>query len=346
MTLEKRTYYFDFLRVAACFAVIARHVAEYQLDGDHTGTFEWQVLNFYDGALVRWAVPIFVMISGALFLKAGKNIPVKTIYSKYVLRIATALVFWSLIYATGSYVSNHDIVRAVDDFIRGHYHLWFLFMIMGLYMILPLLRHIAESEFLTKYFLILALIFTYILPECANIVSLFSEEYSISIAGVSENFHMYFPGGFTGFFLLGHFLNQSDITPKAERWIYFIGLCSFVVNVLMSAYVPIVTGKPYNTVYLAPKIWQSNLCISAAVFVYFKRHYNRENMLIRRLSQYSFGAYLVHAIVINILQKLGLHTLAFNPVISVPVIVVIVFMLSMAISAVLNHIPVLKKYIV
>ncbi|MBQ9433943.1 MAG: acyltransferase family protein [Synergistaceae bacterium] len=346
MTPENRTYYFDFLRVAACFAVIVRHVAEFQLDIMNMRVFDWQVLVFYDGALVRWAVPIFVMISGALFLKPGKNIPVKTIYSKYVLRIATALVFWSFIYAAGSYVNNRDIVRSIDNFIRGHYHLWFLFMIMGLYMILPLFRHIAESEFLTKYFLILALIFTYILPECADIVSLFSEEYASSIGGISENFHMYFTAGFTGFFLLGHFLNQADITPKAERWIYFAGLCSFAVNGLMLAYVPIITGKPYNPVYVAPKIWQSNIFVTIAVFVFFKRHCKRENMLVRRLSQYSFGAFLVHAIVIVVLQKLGLHSLTFNPVFSVPVISVIVCIISFGISAVLNHIPVLNKYIV
>ena len=62
--------------------------------------------------------------------------------------------------------------------------MWFLFMITGLYMILQFTRVIAGSEFLTKYFLVLMLIFSVILPEPARIISVFSEKYSHFAEGV------------------------------------------------------------------------------------------------------------------------------------------------------------------
>ena len=68
--------------------------------------------------------------------------------------------------------------------------------------------------------------------------------------------------------------------------------------------------------------------------------------IIRKLSEYSFGAYLIHPAFVNIVGRLGLKALTFTPVISVPLTTAIVFLLSFGISAVLNHIPVIKKYIV
>ena len=88
------------------------------------------------------------------------------------------------------------------------------------------------------------------------------------------------------------------------------------------------------------------LCEAVAVFVFFRERLNFPVRFMRALSQYSFWAYLVHIAVIDLLAKLGLDSLAFSPVISIPVISVIVFVISFTISAILNHIPVLKKYIV
>ncbi len=82
------------------------------------------------------------------------------------------------------------------------------------------------------------------------------------------------------------------------------------------------------------------------VFVFFRAKFSRYSRIIRALSQYSFGAYLVHDAVIMLVGKLGLNPLTFSPAVSIPVISVIVFVISFAVSAVLNHIPVLKKYIV
>ena len=76
----ERLYYLDFLRVVATFFVILIHVS-CQNWSNPLGSFSWQVANFYDG-ISRFSVPIFVMISGVLFLNTKKNL-----IKHYILRI-------------------------------------------------------------------------------------------------------------------------------------------------------------------------------------------------------------------------------------------------------------------
>ena len=69
--------------------------------------------------------------------------------------------------------------------------------------------------------------------------------------------------------------------------------------------------------------------------------------LLSNLANYSFGAYLVHVLILDQLDILfGINSLSFNPLFSVPVIGVVLFIASFAISGLLHKIPVLNKYIV
>ncbi len=109
-----RTVYFDHLRVFATFAVIILHISSSRnwYTADVNGS-EWQVLNFYD-SLSRWSVPVFLMISGSLFL--NREIPLKKMYSKYILRLAVAFVFWAVIYAA---FAEGPVMTRITALIRG-----------------------------------------------------------------------------------------------------------------------------------------------------------------------------------------------------------------------------------
>ena len=236
-------------------------------------------------------------------------------------------------------------MRALGIFIRGYYHLWFMFMITGLYMLFPFAKKIIESKFLTKYFLLLALIFAFLIPQSVNIISLFSEKYGAFAAAISSNFNMNFVMGFTGYFILGYVLNTADISQRYERIIYFAGILGFVSTIILSATASMIKHEAIGIFYDNATI--NVLCESMAVFVFFRKHFSINTKLIRRLSQYSFGAYLVHAAFIPLVNKYcGLNTLSFNPIFSVPVISVIVFVFSFTVSWILNHVPGLNKYIV
>ncbi|MBQ7170430.1 MAG: acyltransferase family protein [Synergistaceae bacterium] len=319
------------------------HVAAANWYTTDVHTSQWQAMNFWD-SIVRWAVPIFVMISGALFLSPNKDIPIKKLYTKYIFRIFTAFVFWSLVYACRNYVKNGDMLKAFAQFLTGYYHMWFLWMIAGLYMIVPFVRKIAESKTLTKYFLGLALVLAFVLPETVDVISLFSEEYGAFAGKLAGMPSLDFVGGFTGYFLLGHFLNSARISPKSERVIYAAGITGFAATVVMSLLASLFMGEAFEKFYGNHTV--NVMCEAVAVFVFLRQRLNFPVRFVRELSQYSFGAYLVHAAVIDLLRKLGLDSLTFCPAVSIPVIAVMVFVLSFGISALINHIPVLKKYIV
>ena len=305
-------------------------------------SLEWQAMNFWHGSIVRWAVPVFVMVSGALFL--SRDIPLKKLYTKYIRRIFTAFMFWSFVYACARYAVDKDALKATGYFLKGRYHLWFLFMITGLYMIVPFMKKIAESGQLTKYFLVLAFFFTFLFPEAVSLVSLFSVKYGEFANGLLKNFHLQFVGGYCGYFLFGHFLNRAQISPKAERLIYVLGIAGVFAGMFLSVTASLLTGKPNQVFY--GNLTVNSMFEAVAVFVFFRQRLNFPSRLIRTLSQYSFGAYLVHDAVIKALMMLGLNTLTFSPVISVPAISLLVFAISFAVSAVLNHVPVLRRYIV
>jgi surface polysaccharide O-acyltransferase-like enzyme len=91
------------------------------------------------------------------------------------------------------------------------------------------------------------------------------------------------------------------------------------------------------------------LLMSMAIFVWFK--YNAKgteklNKIIIKLSKYSFGAFLVHIFILQVLNAFGIQSTSFHPVLSVPAITIATTFASYLISLILNKIPVIKKYIV
>ena len=171
---RRRVIYFDILRIVAIFFVVFVHLAAQHWADVDVSSRAWFAFNLYC-TTGKWSVPIFVMISGALFL--GRDVSISSILKKNVARIATVFLFWSGCYALIDLVFRHAPLSVVlSQFITGHYHLWFLYMIVGLYLLIPLLRPIAQSETLMRYFLLLALIFTFLLPQLVLYSSFISPE--------------------------------------------------------------------------------------------------------------------------------------------------------------------------
>jgi len=161
---KQRVIYLDYLRIAATFCVVVLHISGQNWYTTSVNSFEWNVLNFYD-SIVRWVVPIFVMISGALFLDNEKELSVNKLFSKNIFRITTALIFWSSFYALDEGIQGANFSSFFISLLEVNYHLWFLIMLIGLYITVPIFRKITESSQLTKYFLIVSLIFTFLIPN-------------------------------------------------------------------------------------------------------------------------------------------------------------------------------------
>ncbi len=340
----ERVAYFDLLRVLASFAVVILHLSAQNWGTLGAESTAWRVFNFYDG-MVRWAVPVFVMISGALFL--DRPPAWEKLWQRHILRIAAAFVFWTAVYALVSYLRDGTAGQPlVHELLGGHYHLWFLFMIAGLYLIVPFLAELVKSERLVRYFLLLSLLAAFLLPQVAAVIAEFSAD-GVSVLGeILADLRLNFVMGFTGYFLLGWYLHRHEPGRGAVLAIYALGALGFAATVLLTRSFSLRQGAPCSVFY--GFLTTNVLLEAAAVFTLAKRCCSgRCERFFAALAPYSFGAYLVHPLVIETLgTHFGLDTLSFQPALAVPAIALLVFAVSYAVSWALSHIPVLGKYIV
>lgn len=343
---KERTVYFDYLRVFATLSVMILHTSAQNWYTTNVNHIEWQTFNFFD-SIMRWGVPIFVMISGSLFL--NRDVPLKKIYSKYILRMAISFFVWSVIYAL---CMDADIVDKLVAIVQGHYHMWFILMIIGLYMCMSFIKPIVNSDERIRYFLLLAFLFAFVVPEFVTLANDFGNEIVVKGMTVFESdvdsMNMHIVLGYVSYFVLGYYFNKIDLEKWQRIIVYILGVFGFAFTIIVDLIVALKTQIPCSNYY---GYFTVNVLFEAmAVFTWCKYHtfnHNKLNMFIQKLSKYSFGAYLVHALVIEQLNiRMGLNTLSFNPTISVIIISAITFILAFGISAILNHIPVIKKYLV
>ncbi|MCM1088390.1 MAG: acyltransferase family protein [Muribaculaceae bacterium] len=359
----KRETYLDCLRIMATFAVIVLHVAAQYWHEMEAGTYEWKVFNLYDG-MVRWAVPVFLMISGSLFLSRPQKL--ERIFKKNILRIITAFLFWSAIYAiTNVILGRSGWKNALREFVEGPTHFWFLFMIVGIYLLVPLLQKMMESDKLTGYFVLLSLIFTFVLPYSVTVISLYSSKLGEIAGGLLKSVGFHFTLGGVAYFVYGYYLRRIHLKKKSELAVYLLGIAGLAVTMSASGILPI-SAKDASVVF-HDNMTLNVMLVSVALFVFaqnkldFQSSSDKFREKLAKFADDSFGAYLVHALVITLLNHnplFQLNTLQFkismaqteafslNPAISVPVIAIIVFVISFTISRVLHYIPGVKKYIV
>lgn len=344
-TSENRFVYFDYLRVFASFAVILLHINGMRwYSADVNG--EWQIFNVY-ASMVRCAVPAFVMISGALFL--GREHKIKTVYTKYILRMVTAFLFWGLIYAIDYGGGKKKILL---NTIEGEYHMWFIPMIIGLYIAIPILRKITEDEKITKYFIAVTFVMTFMVPEMIQLTNDFGgkllKDVMAAFRSDLENMDFHLVLGYLSYFVIGYYLNKMEWSKKSRLVIYLFGIVGLVTTILLDSYLAVKTQAPVSTYYLHFTV--NVLMQSAALFVWFKYHSPNckwLNKMMSQLAKYNFGAYLVHILVIRKLDAMfGLSALPIHPALLIPLMSILVFIVSFIISGIIHQIPLVKKYIV
>ena len=341
---RERTFYFDLLRLIAILGVIIIHESAecwYDLDVNSTA---WAVTNVYHSQ-GRWAVPVFVMISGALFLDPLRRVDTKKLYSKNILRMVTAFLFWSLLYAAFSSREDFSVKAFAVRFIGGHYHLWFLYMIVGLYIVVPILRCVTRSEKATEYYLAVALVFTFIIPRLMKLPVLSGYQ------GAYEKMSFFLTLGYTGYFVAGYYLSVKELNKKQRAVLYILGIVGQIAGIVLTWSDSVRLGHASDTYngYLTLAV----LAQSVAVFVLGKyalsriRLSERGEKLVLALSRDCFGVYLVHPFFITEASKYLVGDLLLrSPLLWIPVTSLGVAVVSLAVSALLNRIPLVKKYIV
>lgn len=356
MNNSSRIIYLDTLRIIATIAVILTHVSTMHIEDLSCNTTDWQIHNIY-ASFSRWCVPVFLMISGALFLNPEKAINIGLLYKKNILRIVTALIVWSFLYALFQYLTierYHNLSSIIGLTIIGHYHLWFLYLILGIYISLPVLKKISESKTIFLYFLIVSFVFTFLVPLiieiCKNSIPQQTwesfESHPYFLQALEGNFNLLNPKiliGFVFYFMLGHYINIKDINTKHVMLIVISGLAGFICIIFGTYYSTSLQNSFDGSFY-----HYLNICVlfEAIAAYYLVKHVSlRHNVkIIKLLSKTSFGTYLIHLMLMETCISCGIDTLIISPILSIPLMVIILYIISTLICLVLLQIPWINRY--
>jgi surface polysaccharide O-acyltransferase-like enzyme len=332
--MKKNYFWIDLLKAIAAFAVIILHVTV-SLLYDFGDKEHWQAANFYN-SLVRFSVPVFVMISGVLLL--NKNEELTTFLRKRFSRLLFPFIFWSVIYLLLKINYDLPLKEIISYSIKvlksgTEFHLWYIYMLIGLYLFIPILSKWTVNATKKEMIYFLSIWFFIIIVS----LPFFNKFYT------RIDFRYF--SGYIGYLVLGTFLHR--FLDKKPRWIGFLlFFVSVGFTILITYYLTAKTntfnGRFYDFLGL-------NVVFASIGMFLILKDINTENQkfkkLIENISKYSYGIYLSHIFVLMAISKIGVSYLLFNPWLSIPFVALCVFSLSWLLTFLLSKIPLVGKYI-
>ncbi|OYU82150.1 MAG: hypothetical protein CFE23_00030 [Flavobacterium sp. BFFFF1] len=338
---ENNFHWVENLRVIAIFSIILLHFSGpiLYLYG-HVPEHIWITGNIIDSC-TRFAVPVFVMISGALLLP--KNEEIGYYLSRRLKRILLPFLFWSVIYiALVIYkksrlkpLSAADLADNVFNLLKNGSaeHLWYVYMLIGLYLVIPVLRrwiqHCPQKEI--RFFLICW--FITIAVEQPLLTGL---KTAVSLSSFA---------GFMGYLVLGYYLsvNPAFSSQKAKTLSWLMIVSGIVITISGTHYLTYTDGRfnGYFYGYLKP----NTLLVASGVFVMAKNMLHcGTTLMVRFISRYSFGIYLAHILIMRALDKLHINYNLLHPAVGIPLAAGLCLTLTAAVVFVVNKAP-YGKYI-
>jgi len=310
--------------------------------GSDVGTDYWWIGNLYD-SFSRWSVPVFVMLSGALLLTSKENEKFTLFYRKRFSKILIPIIFWSLFFLLwdgfkealkGNTPTLSDLLSQLLEG-RPYYHMWFMYMIIMLYLFTPFFRQIIKQSNNNQVKFLIVVSFLLTIKHVIEI-KFFAE----NSQGSLSSFLLYIP-----YFFLGYLI-RIDKRSFSKKYLGIV----FVISSLLTAsgFYYLSTIRDVNAglyFYEYTSITVIPMAISA---MYLLKSCNMpigNAVLTQKLSLLTLGIYLIHPIVIDIIRYFKMGPMNFNPIISIPIFALVVFLFSIAISWLISKIPYLKRII-
>nr|WP_026123102.1 acyltransferase family protein [Nocardiopsis chromatogenes] len=341
----------DLARVAAMAAVVVIHAYSPLVTEVYTGqgSTSWWTSTALDAAL-RWCVPVFVMISGALLL-GPRDETAPAFYRKRWARIGVPLVVWTVAYlAWDMWRTGLTLSGAVQQAASGQpgIHLYFLYVIAGLYVFTPFLRTLAgaASRGALYWFAGAALAF----GAADQALGL------IDGVGGTTAAARFLP--FVGYYVLGWLLFHAPTGPRVLR----IGLTLLITGsaagaVGAGALAELAgewgAGADYAFDFLSPAV----IAASVGAFLVLREAGLRlasserrtaalVSRTVRRAAAPSFGVYLVHVMVLFSLRDLfGMPAAGPWSVMAAAGYAVVVTAVSLALVEVIRRIPLARAVV-
>lgn len=306
-----RIYSLDLMKIVAIFLVIVSHVSLYFMNRE---PLDFGVLFIRQTG--QFGVAIFYMASGYFLLNNRHDNPFHYVMGKSK-AIALALVFWLCFYYLydnvllarflGSPHYNFWSYLNTDHTASEASHLWFLFSIIGLYFIVPLLRPaFIDIHRQTLMYTIAALLLLANLTLIEKIMnSLFSIPTFIHPVLVMSS-QVY---GLVSFLIGGYFGLTYRHTTLPTRH-YFLGIALALLSFC------VLTGltQQWGIVFFYGKFYNLPLQISAVCVFYLVLHtrFPRLEGMISRIGSKTLGIYLVHNIFVIEINNASLYDRLYN----------------------------------
>ncbi len=346
-TPSTHIYWIDLVRVFAVFQVVLVHLSYVIFFKEKPSTADWLAANFYD-SFSRMGVPLFFMVSGYLLL--GKSEPIVDFFRKRFVKVGVPTFFWSVAYLLWSVKAYTDgsmnplsvILSMLKAIYTGNVeiHLWFLYILIGIYLVVPILRVYvsATSRQNLTYFIVLWFLATPLLELTQRVIGF---QTALVIPVVT---------GYVGYFMMGYLLADLDLGRRGRilsglGCIIAVAVTYFGTNLLSANAAPI---DAYFYSYFSPPTVLASIC----GFLLLKdlgQKLGRAGQIVRVVSATSFGIYLIHIFVVELLRKgdLGfrLYSWMAPSVYMIPLTALAVFVLSFMIIFVIRKIPILKMLV-
>ena len=226
------------------------------------------------------------------------------------------------------------------------YHFWYFPMLIGLYLLTPLLHRFVRSadDRTLRYCLGLFFVMELGWKTLQARPHFYVVGQALSLRSSILDF------GYVGYFILGYYLTSRDLSPKFSRILLLLGLVSIPAGYGFSA----LNTVRNSSLDVAPvdAFTVFTACISCLLFYRLYRVFRKKTIsektgrLFRNLGKDTLGIYILHLCLFEILLKLGLDALLTkcNTLLSLGVSLGI-FLVCGLIAALLRRIPVIGRYL-
>ena len=299
---KKRVVYFDVLNILACLAVVFLH--HNGLVWGYDGSSAWKQSLVIE-VLFYYAVPIFIMLSGATLLNYRKKYDTKTFFKKRFTKILITFVFWAVVMFIWQFSSGQMQFEGPRSLINAFLNneempiYYFMFLILGIYLSMPIFSKIIEKDeengrkvlwytvaviFITQSFLPMAL-------------SLLGIEYNKSISSQISTPMI--------FIFLGYLLNTCEEIPKQNRILLYVAAILSCIFRYLGIYILSSTNQQTDSTFMDYGQFYS-VILASAVFVFVKNinwnkyiRTDKQKNILAKMAGCSFGVYLIHMLIME-----------------------------------------------
>lgn len=305
---------------------------------------EGEVQSIYTG-LTRWAVPAMFLCWGMTALEDRSSLGGNML--TLVLPCFVLLVFWGALYAIvshllgGGALTLAGVLGALKSAAMGntYFHLWMIYPLMGLYLVTPVLGRFVTSASRGEviYLMVLCLVFASLLPVGA---ALWPEHVLVRLL---ERLQVHLVLGWTGYFVAGWYFKHYVISRISEYILYILGILGLALT-LMGSRLP--GGSELWRSYTSPGVALTAiaLCVLFRYVLGISDERSRRSA-VNALGEYAFGIYLFHQLWVLVMEWFGIPLLPFAPVLALPVMSLILFLLSAPMAWLVYLIPGVGRWI-